>query len=398
MRISTHSIYEQSVSAILQQQSALSKTQQQVATGKRVVSAGDDPVAAAQMAALTRLQAQQEQFGKNAVAAQDRLQLEEQALSDSTTLMQRIRELALQANSAGINSTDRQYVAAEVRSRIDQLRDIANRKDNNGDYLFSGFSAGVKAFSADASGHIAFGGDTGQRSVLIDFAVAVADGDSGARVFGGVQEGNGLFTTAAATTNTGSGVIDTGAIVNAAGWSSDTYTLGFTDATHWQVTDSASNTVASGSYSSGGTIAFQGIQVSISGTPATGDSFQVAPATTTDMFSLLEEFADVLEGGNYSEAARAQLNTALAGVLQQVDQSLDHLSSVRSVVGVRLALISDLASTRDARQADVAGSISQLQDLDYASAVTRMNQQYVGLQAAQQAYVKVAGLSLFNYL
>lgn len=398
MRISTHSIYQQSTGAILQQQSALAKTQQQIATGKRVVSAGDDPVAAVQLQSLARMQAQQEQYARNAGAAQDRLQLEEQALGDSTTVLQRIRELTLQANTATTTSTDRQYIATEVRARIGELRDIANRKDNNNDFLFAGFSAGVAPYAQDASGHVSYVGDSGQRSVLIDAAVAVADGDPGERVFGSVTAGNGLFTTSAAAANTGSGRIDTGTIVDRSAWSSDTYTLSFTDATHWQVVDSASHTVASGTFSSGSPVSFGGIEVTIEGAPAAGDSFQVKGATTTDMFTSLEQLATALEASGNSEAARARLGTALGGALQQLDQSLEHVSSLRSEVGARLVLISDLGATRDTRLADVAETISQLQDLDYASAVSKMNVQYVGLQAAQQAYVKIAGLSPFNYL
>jgi flagellar hook-associated protein 3 FlgL len=97
-------------------------------------------------------------------------------------------------------------------------------------------------------------------------------------------------------------------------------------------------------------------------------------------------------------AARARQTTALSGSLQQLDQSLDHLSSVRSEVGARLALVDDLASTRQARLADIATSQSQLRDLDYASAISRMNLQMVGLQAAQQSFTTIARLSLFDYL
>lgn len=398
MRISTANIYQQSVTAILQQQAALASTQQQVATGKRVISAGDDPVAAVQLQSLTRMQAQQDQYTKNANAAQGRLQIEEQALSDSTSVLQRVRELVLQANNATQTASDRQAIATELKARIDELQGIANRKDNGGDYLFAGFSAGQQPFARDATGKMVYAGDSGQRSVLIDSAVAVADGDPGSSVFGNVKGGNGLFTTAAAATNTGGGVIDTGTIVNKGAWVPGTYTLSFTTASTWQVTDASSNVVASGSYTSGSAIAFNGVQVSVTGTPAAGDSFTVATAGRVSTFDELDRIVAALSQGSDTDAAHAQLHTALGGALQQLDQSLAQISSVRSTVGTRLSLIDDVAATRDARQADVAGSISQLQDLDYATAISKMNQQYVGLQAAQQAYVKIAGLSLFNYL
>ena len=398
MRISTANIYQQSVTAILQQQAQLAATQQQVATGKRVISAGDDPVAAVQLQSLTRMQSQQDQYTKNANAAQGRLQIEEQALSDSTSVLQRIRELVLQANNATQTAPDRQAIATELKARVDELQGIANRKDNGGEYLFAGFSAGLQPFTRNASGSVAYMGDSGQRSVLIDSAVVVADGDPGSNVFTNVKQGNGVFTTAASAGNTGGGMIDVGTVQNRSAWVADTYTLRFTTASTWQVTDSGSNVVASGNYTSGAGITFNGVQVSVSGAPASGDTFTIGAAGRVSTFDALDQVVAALGTASDSDAAHAQLHTALGGALQQIDQSLAQISSVRSTVGTRLSLIDDVAATRDARQADVASSISQLQDLDYASAISKMNQQYVGLQAAQQAYVKIAGLSLFNYL
>jgi flagellar hook-associated protein 3 FlgL len=398
MRISTANIYQQSVTAILQQQAQLAATQQQVATGKRVISAGDDPVAAVQLQSLTRMQSQQDQYNKNANAAQGRLQLEEQALSDSTTVLQRIRELVLQANNATQTASDRQAIGTELKARVDELQGIANRKDNGGEYLFAGFSAGQQPFTRNGAGAVAYVGDSGQRSVLINSAVAVADGDPGSSVFTNVKQGNGVFTTSASAGNTGGGMIDVGTVQNRSAWVADTYTLRFTTASTWQVTDSGSNVVASGNYGSGSGIVFNGVQVSVSGAPASGDTFTIGAAGRISTFDALDQIATVLGQASDSDAVHAQIHTALGGALQQIDQSLAQVSSVRSTVGTRLSLIDDVAATRDARQADVASSISQLQDLDYASAISKMNQQYVGLQAAQQAYVKIAGLSLFNYL
>jgi flagellar hook-associated protein 3 FlgL len=344
------------------------------------------------------MQSQQGQYTKNSNAAENRLQLEEQALADSTTVVQRVRELALQANNATQTAADRQAIAVEVKARLGELQGIANRKDNNGDFLFSGFTAGVQPFARNAGGTMIYGGDGGQRSVQIDAAIAVADGDSGASVFTNVKAGNGLFTTAAAPANNGSGIIGVGTIVDRSAWTADSYTLSFSSPTTWQVKDSANNIVGSGAYSSDAAIAFRGIQVSVSGAPAAGDSFQIAAAGTVDAFTSLDQLVGTLNTASDGNAVHAQINSALGGSLQQLDQILEHLSGVRAQIGSRLSLIDDVAATRETRQVDVETSISQLQDLDYASAISKMNQQYVGLQAAQQAYVKVAGLSLFNYL
>ncbi len=116
------------------------------------------------------------------------------------------------------------------------------------------------------------------------------------------------------------------------------------------------------------------------------------------MFSQLDAIVATLGNATSGDVARARITTALGGSLQQLDQTLDHLVGVRAEVGARLSLADDLSATRQSRLADIATSQSQLRDLDYAAAISRMNQQMVGLQAAQQTFSTIARLSLFNYL
>jgi flagellar hook-associated protein 3 FlgL len=398
VRISTQGIHTAAVNAILKQQVALSRTQTQVATGQRVQTAADDPSAIVQLKELARLQSQHEQFDKNGVAITGQLQLEEQALADSTKVLQRIRDLVLQANSAATTVSDLQAIRIEVKSRVDELQGIANQRDNAGDFLFAGTAAANQPFVRASSGAMNYGGNSGVRTVRIDAGVDVASGDAGSHVFDGIIAGNGFFITATSAANTGSGVIDTGTVTQASSWIPDNYTLSFTAADSWQITDAANVVIGSGSYASGGTISFRGVQIAVSGVPAAGDSFSIATASTTDLFSQLDALVTTLGQAGSGVAARARLTTALGGSLLQLDQSLDHLSSVRAEVGARLSTVDDLATTRQARLADIAASQSQLRDLDYAAAISKLNQQMVGLQAAQQSFTTIARLSLFNYL
>jgi len=398
MRISTSAMHELAVAAILNRQAELAKTQNQVATGKRVQTPADDPVAAAQLHELARTQAQVEQFGRNSSAATGRLQLEEQALADAGSVLQRVRELVVQANTATLTDADRQSIRTELQSRITELQDVANRRDSNGDYLFAGYAAGTQPFARGSSGAVGYLGDAGVRTLQVDAAQYVADSDPGSAVFMDIAAGNGVYTASAATTNGGSGVLDPGNVVDRSQWLADQYTIRFTSASTWQVQDSASNIVASGNYTSGGAIAFRGVQVTVSGAPASGDEFTVRSARTEDVFATLDGIVTALGRGASGDAARAQLNSALNGSLQQIDQAANHLLQVRAGVGARLSLLEDGDNARATRTTDLASSVSGLQDLDYASAVSKMSQQYVGLQAAQQSYASLARLSLFNYL
>jgi flagellar hook-associated protein 3 FlgL len=398
MRIATSAIYQMKVQALLDQQAALAKTQSQIATGLRVQTPADDPVAAAQLQDLARAQAQEQQFAKNSTAVTGRLQTEEQALADANGVIQRARELVVQANTATLSDSDRQSIATELRARLDELLGIANRRDSNGEYLFAGYAGGSQPFARGTGGSVGYAGDSGTRSVQVGTGLFVQDSDTGSRVFMNIAAGNGVFTTAASSTNTGSGVIDTGSVTNRAAWVPGAYTLSFTTGTTWQVTDSSSAVVASGNYTSGGAIVFNGAQLGITGVPAAGDTYTIASAGTRDVFSALDGIVATLQAGASNDATRAQLNSALNGSLQQLDQASQQLLTVRAQVGARLSTLDDADGTRQSELTNLQTSAGALGGLDYASAVSRMSQQTVALQAAQQSFATIAKLSLFNYL
>jgi flagellar hook-associated protein 3 FlgL len=156
--------------------------------------------------------------------------------------------------------------------------------------------------------------------------------------------------------------------------------------------------VTSGAYTAGSTIAFNGVQVAVSGVPAAGDSFAINQSGAEDVFTSLQKLVTALNKPSGAAATKAQLSTLLGGSLQQLDQVTDHMLGVRSQVGARLSTLDDATSSRDALSVELQSSISDLRDLDYAEALTKMNQQIVGLQAAQLSYSKISQLSLFNYL
>lgn len=399
MRISTQTFYLRSLTAMLQQQSALSNTQNQVATGRRVNSPADDPIAAVHILELQRAKAESDQYAQNSDIARGRLNLEEQSLNDVSSVIERVRELTVQAANTGTyTNADRQSIAIELANRLDELLDIANRKDGNGEFMFSGFASLTQPFARDVTGTVQYAGDQGARLVQVGPAQRVADGHSGADVFLNIAAGNGTFVTSAAAANTGTGVITVGSVTDQAAWVADNYTLSFTAPDAYQITDGLGNVVTTGAYTSSSAIQFNGIQLQISGTPATGDTFAVAPSIAEDVFATLQKIVTSLNTPAGSGPSNAQLASTLGNSLQQLDQITDHLLGVRAEVGARLSALDDADTSRDVLSVDLQASISELRDLDYAEALTRMNQQLVGLQAAQLSYTKISQLSLFNYL
>jgi flagellar hook-associated protein 3 FlgL len=400
MRISTAEITSQAILAIDNQSSALQVTQNEVSTGLAVQTAADNPVAAAQIVQLSQQQAQLTQYGSNLSSAQTRLSLEESSLSTATTTLQSIRDLAVQAGDATLSDSDRAQIATQIQTQIQALLGTANTKDANGEYLFAGYAVQTQPFATDGAGNVSYQGDSGTRLIQISPDQSVADSDTGAAAFMDVPAGNGTFTTAAAAANSGSASIDTGSVLNSTQWVPDDYTLTFNTPTSYQIVDNTTGTtvVANGAYTSGNAIQFQGVQVTVTGTPAAGDSFSVAPSGNQSMFTSLTNLATALSQPADSPAAKAQLTTSIASALTNIDQGINHLSTVSASVGERINQLTAQSTTNTATSTALTTQQSSLQDVDYASAVSTLSQQMVGLQAAEQSYAAVAQLSLFKYL
>jgi flagellar hook-associated protein 3 FlgL len=159
------------------------------------------------------------------------------------------------------------------------------------------------------------------------------------------------------------------------------------------------NVIASGTgFVSGQSINFNGISVKITGTPAANDSFSVTPAAAVDLFAMVEDVAQALTLGTSTPSDAAQFQSRIGATLSNLDRALDRIVSVRAEVGSRLSAIELAEGTREEEAIDLQSLLSDLRDVDYAEAITRLNQQYAGLQAAQAAYTRIAQMSLFDYL
>jgi flagellar hook-associated protein 3 FlgL len=397
MRVSSSTLHQDAVSTMMRAQAQLARTQNQVATGKRVQTPADDPAGAVHIIELQRQLAASSQYGVNSTAVQNRLDASEQGLADSTNVLQRVKELALQASNPTLDAAGREVIATEIRSRADELLQIANRQDPSGEYLYSGLSTTTQPFGRSGSG-VSYFGDAGTRAVQVSATQKIEDGHSGYDVFLKVKAGNGTFTTVSNAGNTGTGTIDSGSVADPTAWVADHYTIRFTAPGAYEVLDGSGAQLTTGAYTAGSAIQFRGVRVTLDGAPATGDRFDVAAAGSEDLFSTVNRLTTLLGSSTTTATQRAQFTSAVGSVLTQLDQGLDHLQNIRAEVGSRLSAVDSASGQREDQKVQWNQALSSLQDLDYAEAISRMNQQLSGLQAAQQSYAKVAQLSLFNYL
>jgi flagellar hook-associated protein 3 FlgL len=394
MRISTVGFQNDALAQMQALESDLSQTQSQLSTGLQLQNAADNPTGMAEVNELNVQLSASQQYVTNGQAASANMTLEEQALTQATNVLQSAQTLAVQANNTSLSASERQNIAAQLQQQLQQLVGIANSTDSNGNYLFGGYASSTQPF-AQSGNSVTYSGADAVNQIQISADQRVSGGDTGASVFMNIPAGNGTFTTAAGSSNTGTGSIDAGSVTNSSAWVPDTYTISFTSPTQYQVTNSAHAVVTSGTYSSPGTIAFNGVQVTVSGTPAAGDTFSVAPAGNASAFSTLSSLITTLSSTTLTQGQlTSQINTAL----EQLGGAITNVDNVQASVGARIDAITSSQSTAQSQQTDLQTSISQLSDVDYAAAVTQLNTEEVSLQAAQESYASLSKLSLFNYL
>jgi flagellar hook-associated protein 3 FlgL len=404
MRISTAQIYDRGVAGIEQQQSALSRTQQQIASGKRMQTPSDDPVGSAQAVALGQAKDRLGQYSANIDIAKDALGQNDSVLGQISEVLQSVRTLAINGGNSTLNDQDRASLAAEAAGRLQELLGLANTQDGDGHFLFSGYASSTQPFVTGAPGVVAYNGDQGQRALEVAPGRNVPIAFNGSRVFEQVRPGNGGFTALPASGNTGTGVVSTSTVIDPSQLPGDTYRLQFNvsaGVTTYDVLDVTTGTSVStgNAYTSGSTISLSGMQVALTGAPATGDSFTLAPSGTQSIFQTIQNLVDTLNAPTTGNgAAAARLQNGLNASLTDLDQALDHILTVRADAGATLRELDTLTSGNADRSLQYDTTLSRLTDLDYNQALSDFARQQLALEAAQKSFAQVSSLSLFNYL
>lgn len=401
-RISLAQLFTQGLRGILNAQSQVYKTQSQVSSGKRVLQPSDDPVAAAQILQLDQAQSGIDQYKKNITGATNSLELEDSQLDNVGTLLTRVRELAVQAGDGGLSQSERKAIAAELTQRLDELVGLANTRTANGEYIFGGFQ-GQQAPFVQSGTTVTFRGDQGQRYVQVSSSTYVPVNDSGQDIFVAIPSSR-LPTTATAT-NAGDATIAMGQVADQTQFKASfngpyTITINTTgpSPTYQIDTVPAGAPVATGNYVSGQSIQFNGAQIDIVGTPANGDSFTVDAPSTQDAFTTIGKLINGLNSLTDSDSDKLRLRDLISESLDNLDGAGTNIDNVRAKVGARLNVLDSTSSLQDGLGLTNQKVLSQVRDLDYASAISQLNQENLVLQAAQQSFAKISSLSLFDFL
>lgn len=402
MRITTSQLFQRGIDSILRQQSSTLELQQQIASGKKLSKPSDDPINSSRIQFIMQELSQIDRMQSNADSAKSALQSEEALLGSMTNALQRIRELYIQANTGVLDSATRTGIIVELEERLDSLVASANSRDYNGDYIFSGYQNQIKPISQAANGQYVYNGDDGQKVLQVTSSTFIPTSDSGFDLFENIPSGNGIFSvTDAAPANTGSGIISSGFIFDQAAYVKDSYTINFIDnagTLEYEVRDSSLAVVTSGTFVSGEAMKFNGIEFSVTGEPSDGDNFLVSPSSGKNMFNSIRNTIDSLKdfGVNATQVAKTQ-NEFNQG-LEELDQALSRLNITKTKIGSRLNSIDSAVTINEDFKLKNKQLLSSLEDLDLAEAIVQLNSESIALEAAQQSFLRIQNLSLFNFL
>ena len=401
MRISTSQMYQQNLNSILQKQTDTNRILEQLSSGKKVNTAGDDPVAAIGIDNLYQQNALVQQYLKNVDYSKNHLSMAESKLGSAETLVTSIREQMLRAVNGTLAPSERQMIADELRGSLDELLSIANTQDESGNYLFSGYSTDNQPFAFDASGNMVYSGDSGVRDALVAQGVAMGTNIPGDSAFMKVPNGLGDYGVNYLASQTGDFRVLSAKIDNPAAHVVDTYTFNFTDngagGVDLEVLDSGGTAVANvANFDASNPVSFNGIEVKLDGTPAGGDSFTMEPDAEVPIFDTIQQAIDLLEDPNRVNTPEGKAK--LAQLLNNVDSGLNQLSVARGVAGNNLKSLESYSSNHTEEELVNKSALSLLEDLDYASAITEFQKQQLALNAVSNVFSRVGSVSLFDFI
>ncbi|SDS66977.1 flagellar hook-associated protein 3 FlgL [Halopseudomonas xinjiangensis] len=405
MRISTIQAFNNGVLGIQNNYSNVTQTQEQISSGKRIMTPADDPVGSVRLLQLEQQASKLEQYQSNLTAATNSLSQEEATLNSVNNILQRVREITLEAGNGALDQGGRTALAQELTEREQELFGLMNSKNARGEYLFGGYNSGQAPFEKQPDGSYEYHGDEGQRSIQIASSKLVAINDSGKNLFVDIPHASRVETKV----DSGQARISLGDITDQAAFDTAFATQRSMTFSLTADIDGALSAELPGGAAPGpfpltlnedGTYSatVSGVSITLDGELAAGDSFTIANKETRGVLDTISQLRKTLESGGDSTDDKRLRSEALALSLENIDNAMNKVLGVQTSIGARMNIIESTGNEHAESELINTTVKSGIEDLDYAEALSRLSLQSVVLQAAQQSYVKISGLSLFNLI
>jgi flagellar hook-associated protein 3 FlgL len=407
MRISTGQLYDRTIQSVLDNQGLLSDVQQQLASGKKLLRPSDDPVGSAMVIRLTEEIEQINQYKKNSNLLINSLEQEETVLKSVNTAVDRARVLMIQSGNGIVGTGDRKAIAIEIAQIRDQVFDLMNSRNPSGEYIFAGFQSGSPAFEYNpsaAGNRYSFKGDGGENKIQISDSIGLQMNNSGLDVFENVLSrlksslSGSVGATDVSLSVQGQTTFDKFHTANfdAVTPANNQFQISILSATQAQISNVGTGALLETvDFSSGSTFLYKGLEFNITGSPGNTVNFQLETPQKKNIAETLNDFVNALNNENI---ANNNFDDALTDVLSGVDNSMKSMANAISRLGGRRNTTDSVFASNLDLEISNKSARSNIQDVDYAEAVSELSRQETALQAAQATFARVTGTSLFDFI
>jgi flagellar hook-associated protein 3 FlgL len=141
-----------------------------------------------------------------------------------------------------------------------------------------------------------------------------------------------------------------------------------------------------------------GVKASVKGIPAAGDDFSLKPSTDVDLFKTIGDFSSALNNYRSGSTGSAVFQNQLNTVLSNLSNSLGNVLTSQAYLGARMNEADSVKDTTEDLKLQFSKTLSGLQDLDYAAALSDFAQNQTVLEATRKTFAQVQDLSLFKYI
>lgn len=416
MRISSQQAFNTGVQGIQRNYAQAIRTQEQISSGNRILTPADDPVASVRLMQLEQQQNMLTQYKDNLTAANNSLVQEESSLNAVNTIMQRVRELAGEAGNGALSQNDRQSIAAELREREDELLSLMNTKNARGEYLFAGFQGKTEPFIRNADGSYSYQGDEGQRRLQVASSLTLPINDNGKKVFQNITNAARLDPTvtpnplpAGSTLSVSTPMVqDEIAFSGNNGFPAVGIEVRFTappgDPKTYEVYEVGGTIpLQAGSLDdddkSHDSLVFRGMVIHFDGVPAGGEEVTITEDDNRQkqgVLDTIQQLRRALEDNPDTPQGNRDTRDAVAIALTNIDHAMVNIDATRGDIGARLNVI-ETTKTDNEDVALINKTVqAELREVDYPEALSRLAFQSIVLEAAQQSYVRISQINLFN--
>ncbi|TNJ18584.1 flagellar hook-associated protein 3 [Aeromonas sobria] len=401
MRITTNMIYDRNTYSLNNANERLNTAYQQLQTGNKFQTAGEDPAGMSQKMALTKEIDLFKQYGVNGSLLENSLGHEETVLTSISNAMLSAQTLIQKSNNGSISLDDRKAIASELEGLQKQMFDLMNSKNSSGEFIFGGNQSKTQPYVKDTNGNYIYQGDTGQRNIQVSSTVQIAANDSGQDLFEIVATRR---TASAASANIKVGIGDQGNFDNFyqssynPALASNSYTVSTTigPPDTYDIKDSGGNTLQTGDYSPGTKIPFNGLELTLD-QPAGGavQLFDLNPPKNDNVLNGMSDFITALRNPNISAENFA---SSVADATVHMKNSRLNIDYGLGELGGRMNSLEQVMGSNEGLSTLNTGARAKVSEADLYEVISTLSKEDAALSASQLSFSKISRLTLFDYL